>query len=293
MYFYNAELTSVFISRPENSNSETYLWGGSAGFADPSGVFGKVEANDFGFTLGYDSISNLIWNPNQQANNDYWTPTVLSLLSDERIELINNFNRVATAVAYGPNGAKLIDLESGFITRIPNIFSTSPDLIEPEMKVNALNDQGVSGGSLSEGGIAVAFPYGFVSANGKTFALNNRLTEPFYERIIDVKKILSRGDILAYKENYFLERNTMLLISNRPLSCLGDLNADGRYTDKDLRLMLQLFGTKSGKADINSDGVVNTSDLRTVVSRQGKTCSDLVATPLPIKNISEAAAAND
>lgn len=74
-----------------------------------------------------------------------------------------------------------------------------------------------------------------------------------------------------------------------PNQKLGDVNGDGKYTDKDQGLLQGLYGTNTAnqaaypdrafRADLNKDGIINEVDtylLGAIVSNNGKSASDCV-----------------
>lgn len=79
------------------------------------------------------------------------------------------------------------------------------------------------------------------------------------------------GDING--DGYVDEKDLFILL--RLWGPSADLNCDGRVDGQDLLILLQNWGPNPEKGDLNNDGVVDVKDLRILLSQWGRHGADL------------------
>lgn len=74
----------------------------------------------------------------------------------------------------------------------------------------------------------------------------------------------------------------MGLVGGAASSCAGDISGDGVINVSDVLSMLSAFGSSDGPSDVNADGIVNVSDVLELLSSFGQICSSALTTVAPV-----------
>src|SRR5260221_14535640 len=95
--------------------------------------------------------------------------------------------------------------------------------------------------------------------------MNTRLTQPSFSK----RRLLLFALAFGAVGGYVIYRSFAAPNPNLP----GDLNSDNIVNVSDLSILLNAYGTTNTNADINSDGIVNILDLSILLNHYGQSYS--------------------
>src|SRR5260221_12226273 len=95
--------------------------------------------------------------------------------------------------------------------------------------------------------------------------MNTRLTQPSFSK----RRLLLFALAFGAVGGYVIYRSFAAPNPNLP----GDLNSDNIVNVSDLSILLNAYGTTNTNADINSDGIINILDLSILLNHYGQSIS--------------------